>query len=58
MQTKECIRKRRSIRGYNDSPIEYSVVEKLVEDAALAPSGMNRQPWKFLILSNKEKSKK
>ena len=58
MQTKECIRKRRSIRGHNDSPIEYSVVEKLVEDAALAPSGMNRQPWKFLILSNKEKIEK
>ena len=58
MQTKECIRKRRSIRGYNNSEIEYSVIEKLVEDATLAPSGMNRQPWKFLIVEDKEKIEK
>ncbi|MBE6890733.1 MAG: nitroreductase family protein [Ruminococcaceae bacterium] len=58
MQTKECIRKRRSIRGYTDEPIEYSVIEKLVEDATLAPSGMNRQPWKFLIVSDKNKIEK
>ena len=58
MQTKDCIRSRRSIRGYNDFPIEYSVVEKLVEDATLAPSGMNRQPWKFVIVGEKEKIEK
>lgn len=58
MQTKECIRNRRSIRGYNDLPIEYSDVERLVEDATLAPSGMNRQPWKFVILSDKDKIEK
>ena len=58
MQTKECIRSRRSVRGYNDSIVDYDVVEKLVADATLAPSGMNRQPWKFLILSDKEKIEK
>lgn len=52
MQTKDCISKRRSIRGYNDESVERSAVERLVGDAVLAPSGMNRQPWKFYIESD------
>ena len=58
MQTKECIRTRRSIRGYNGSAIDYAVIEKLVEDATLAPSGMNRQPWKFVVLADTDKIEK
>ncbi len=58
MNTKECIQNRRSIRGYNGDEIPYEVIEALVIDATLAPSGMNRQPWKFLIVSDKEKIEK
>lgn len=58
MQTKECIAKRRSIRGYNGESVSREEVLHLVEYAALAPSGMNRQPWKFHVESNLENIEK
>ena len=58
MQTKDCIEKRRSIRGYNNESISREDVLNLLEYAILAPSGMNRQPWKFHIESDKNNIEK
>jgi nitroreductase len=50
MEVFEAILKRRSIRKYLDKPIEKEKIIKILEAARWAPSGGNRQPWRFIIV--------
>ncbi len=45
---------RRSIRNYKDEPVERAVIEKLIDIARYAPSGINRQPVSWEVISGKE----
>jgi len=49
----KLIRSRRSIRKYLDKPIPRETVDKLIEAARWAPSGMNHQPWGFIVVQDK-----
>lgn len=42
---------RRSCRHFADTPIPKSVIESIIEIAASAPSGANKQPWHFVAVS-------
>lgn len=53
MEVFECIKSRRSIRSYLQTPLKQVDIDKLVESAIWAPSGKNGQPWKFKIITNK-----
>lgn len=55
MNTEEAIFTRRSIRKYQDRPVEEEKIEKLLRAAMAAPSAMNQQPWEFYVVKNKEK---
>ncbi|MEM3407247.1 MAG: nitroreductase family protein [Nitrososphaerota archaeon] len=55
MEVFEAILKRRSIRKYLNKPIEEEKIIKILEAARWAPSGGNRQPWRFIIIRNEEK---
>ena len=55
MEVFEAILKRRSIRKYLDKLIEEEKIIKILEAARWAPSGGNRQPWRFIIIKNKER---
>ncbi|MBU0615044.1 MAG: nitroreductase family protein [Nanoarchaeota archaeon] len=57
METSEAIKKRRSIRKYQDKPISKDIIEKLIDAARFAPSGMNSQPWHFIAIQDKTKLK-
>lgn len=48
------IRSRYSCRGYLDKPVEDDKVAYLKECMRLAPSAVNRQPWKFRIVRSQE----
>jgi len=48
----ELMKKRRSIRRYKISAISEHLINKLIEAASYAPSGLNRQPWFFVAVSN------
>lgn len=48
----EQIEMRRSIRKYNDTPIEEEKIIQLLESARMAPSGSNTQPWHFIIVKS------
>jgi len=48
----ELMKKRRSIRRYKISPISRQVIGRIIEAASYAPSGLNRQPWFFVAVSN------
>ena len=49
MELKEVIEKRKSIRDYEDTPVPEEKLLRILEAARLAPSGGNRQPWKFVV---------
>jgi len=49
MELKEVIEKRESVRDYEDTPVPEEKLLKVLEAARLAPSGGNRQPWKFIV---------
>jgi len=46
--------KRRSIRKFQDKPVDKDIVNKLLRGAMSAPSAGNQQPWHFIVLDNKE----
>ena len=46
---------RRSCRSFTDDPVGDDLVERVVEAGCRAPSGMNRQPWKFVIVRDPER---
>ncbi len=50
----EAIQKRRSIREYAPDDVPQEMIDQMLEAARLAPSGSNRQPWRFLVVRDKE----
>lgn len=50
----EVIRTRRSIRSFKPDPVPDEVLRKVLDAARIAPSGSNRQPWKFILVRDKE----
>ena len=47
----DFFRTRRSIRRYESRPVAREVVEEVLTAAIWAPSAHNRQPWRFVVLS-------
>lgn len=56
-QVFEAIKNRKSIRKYKPDPIPQDKIERLIEAARWAPSGENAQPWRFIIIEDKDKIK-
>lgn len=53
MDVFEAVKTRRSIRSYEDKPIEKEKLIKILEAARLSPSANNNQPSQFIVVSNK-----
>jgi nitroreductase len=45
---------RKSVRKYSDKPISDDVIRKIVDAGRLAPSWVNVQPWKFVVVKSQE----
>ncbi len=54
----ESIHTRRSVRDFSPDPVPPGILERIVEAAAQAPSGANRQPWRFVIVTDPAVKKK
>ena len=54
-QVELLLKGRRSIRNYKDEPVTRESIEKLLDCARFAPSGINKQPVNWLVMNNKEK---
>jgi nitroreductase len=50
----EAIKRRRSIRRFVPDDVPEDMVNQMLEAARLAPSASNRQPWRFLVVRDKE----
>jgi len=53
MYVMEAIKKRCSVRGYLDRPVEEEKLDKILEAARLAPSASNRQEWRFVVVQDR-----
>lgn len=54
MEFYDVLKTRRSIRSFKPDPVDDAVLEKVLEAARIAPSGSNRQPWKFIVVKSRK----
>jgi nitroreductase len=50
----EQMKKRRSIRAYKDKPVDKKLIEEIIQAGRYAPSATNRQPWRFIVITQKQ----
>lgn len=48
------IKKRRSVRNYKQIPVKKEIIEEIIQAGKYAPSAKDKQPWRFIVLSNRE----
>ena len=48
----DVMRRRRSVRMFSGKPVSRETIEALVRTAGSAPSGANKQPWRFVCVSD------
>lgn len=51
MEVRKAIELRRSIRRFQEKPVEEEVLQRLIEAGSLAPSASNLQAWKFILIT-------
>ena len=54
MDVFEAIRTLLAVREYDDRPIPDRVVRRILEAGRLTASGMNKQPWRFIVVQDPE----
>ena len=54
----DAIRNRRSIREFTDQPVETALLRRIVEAGVWAPSGLNNQPWRFVLVQDRQTREK
>ena len=54
MELEDCIKGRRSIRAYKDEAVSEEIVKQVLDAGVWAPSGMNEQPWRFIIIQDRD----
>jgi nitroreductase len=47
----DAIKQRRSIREFTDQTVDPAVLREIVRAGIWAPSGLNNQPWRFVIVT-------
>ncbi len=53
-----AIKQRRSIRAYDSKPVPRLILNTIIEAGNEAPSAMNSQPWRFVVVEDKEAKRK
>lgn len=48
----DVVRRRRTVRHFSDRPVSRETIEWLVRCATTAPSGANKQPWRFVCVQD------
>ena len=54
MDALEAIKKRRSVRSYTGEPIPRKDIEAILDAGRLAATGGNRQPWDFIVVTERQ----
>ena len=51
----DSLRKRRSIRKYQERQVPKEIIDSLLATAVMSPSAVNRQPWRFTVIEDKKR---
>jgi len=51
----QLIESRKSIRKYKPTPVPHDVIERILGAGMHAPSGKNRQNWRFFVVTGKKR---
>jgi nitroreductase/ketosteroid isomerase-like protein len=51
----DIIKSRRTVRKFKPTPVPREHIMKILDAARFAPTSGNQQPWKFLVIENREK---
>jgi nitroreductase len=51
----ELLKTRRSIRDFQDKEVPIELVQAIIKETCMAPSSGNGQPWKFIVVNNRNK---
>src|SRR6266436_2264496 len=54
----EVIKERRATPNFEDVPIHSADLEKIIRAGLEAPSSYNLQPWRFVVVRDREQKKK
>ncbi len=54
MEVFEAIRTMQAVRQYQDRPVPEDVLRRVLEAGRLTASGMNAQPWHFVVVQDRE----
>jgi nitroreductase len=54
MDVFEAIRTLLAVRGYQERPVPEQVVRRILEAGRLTASAMNKQPWHFVVVQDRE----
>ena len=58
MSLLDLLKHRKSVRDFLDRPVEQEKIMMCLEAARLAPSACNSQPWKFIVVDDRQLKKK
>jgi nitroreductase len=58
MDFRDLLTIRRSVRNFEAKEVPLSVVKEIIADSCEAPNGGHRQPWSFVIVTNKDLMKR
>lgn len=53
-ETLKTIYERRAVRKYKDQTVDAALINQILDAGRMAPSAINKQPWKFYVLTNIE----
>jgi nitroreductase len=56
MNTLDTIAARRSIRKFKNTPIPEDLLQVILKAGSQAPSGKNRQPWRFVVVKEDQRA--
>jgi nitroreductase len=56
MNVLEAVSARRSIRKFKEKPVTEEALNAILTAAAQAPSGKNRQPWRFIVVKEDQRT--
>ena len=54
----ENLNRRRTVRDFSSEEVPFEIIEKAILTAGTAPSGANMQPWRFVVIKDKEVKRK
>lgn len=54
----QLMQRRRSVREFSPDPVPREVIEACVRAAGAAPSGANRQPWHFVVVTDPQRRRR